>query len=423
MKTFSPVPRVKVILDVEGTQRPMGALAWSTAERRAYFEYAPEFPVSGLLVSPFHLPLRLGAQPARQDLFEGLHGVFNDSLPDGWGRLLLDRRLQQHGIDYQSLTPLDRLAAVGQTGMGSLRFVPELEKPADLDPHVDLDWFEEEVGKTQTELSVDNIDTLQGAQGGSSGARPKIMVGLSADRKSLIIDYGQPMPEGYDQWIVKFRSRADPTEIGAEEYAYALMAKDAGIDMAETRLLETRKGARLFATKRFDRTDLGRLHMHTIGGLINADHRIPSLDYRDIIKATLMMTRDQAEVLRMFRRMIFNVLAYNRDDHAKNHAFLMDGSGTWKLSPAYDLTFSTGPGGEHSTTVAGQGRSPTEKDILDIAKEASIDGRTAKGEIDRVRSAIDNWRIHAAGAGLSHQRAAELDLRLNPARKTNSIGG
>jgi serine/threonine-protein kinase HipA len=228
---------------------------------------------------------------------------------------------------------------------------------------------------------------------------------------------------GYDQWIVKFRSTADPTDIGAEEYAYALMAADAGIDMAETRLLETRKGARLFATKRFDRTGQGRLHMHTIGGLINADHRIPSLDYRDIIKATRMMTRDQAEVLRMFRRMVFNILAYNRDDHAKNHAFLMDGSGTWKLSPAYDLTFSTGPGGEHSTTVAGQGRNPAEKDILDVAKEASIDGRTARREIDRVRSAIDNWRVRAADAGLSHQRTSELDLRLNPGRKTNMADG
>lgn len=407
---FTPVRKMAVALDLDGVSRPLGTLAWSSGERRAYFEYAPEFLAAPLPVSPFHLTPASGVIGAPHDPFDGLHGLFNDSLPDGWGRLLLDRRLRRAGIDYQALTPLDRLSAVGQGGMGALAYVPELDE----DERVagDLDWFVEQVDMVQTNMDTADIDALQGAQGGSAGARPKIMIGFNRGEGSLVIDYGQALEPGLERWIVKARSLEDPAGIGAEEQAYALMARAAGIDMAETHVFRTRRGNRLFATKRFDRTAHGRLHMHTASGLLNASHREASLSYEMLHKLTLLMTRDSADVLQMFRRMVFNVCARNRDDHAKNHAFLMGPDGRWRLSPAYDLTFSSGPGGEHSADVAGEGRAPGIPHMLKVAERASISTPAAKSVIDEVRAAVGRWREFADEAGLEPSRRDELDAML-----------
>lgn len=408
---FEPVNKMAVMLDLEGRSRKLGTLAWSGTERRSYFEYAPEFLAMPLLISPFHLMSRTGVIAAPRDPFDGLHGLFNDSLPDGWGRLLLDRRLQRAGIDYHALTPLDRLSAVGRSGMGALTYIPEFSH--DIETAGDLDWFVDQVAMVQAEVDAADIDALQGAQGGSAGARPKIMIGFKRDQNSIIFDYGQKLDPSFEHWIVKSRSSDDPSDIGAEEQAYALMARAAGIDMAETRLFNTRKGNRLFATRRFDRASSGRLHMHTASGLLNASHREPSVTYKMLHKLTLLMTRDTAEVLQMFRRMVFNVLTRNRDDHAKNHAFLMGASGEWRLSPAYDLTYSSGPGGEHSADIAGEGRAPGTQHMLNVAKAASIPARIANEIIDEVRATVGCWPAFASEAGLLLSRLKELDRILN----------
>ncbi|MGO4134019.1 type II toxin-antitoxin system HipA family toxin [Rhizobium brockwellii] len=405
---------MSVVLDLVGSERNLGTLAWSSDDRRAYFEYSAEFLAAPLPVSPFNLKENAGLIAAPRDPFDGLHGLFNDSLPDGWGRLLLDRRLQKAGIDYHLLTPLDRLSAVGKTGMGALSYIPELaddeRKPA---TDIDWDWFVEQVDLVQAEMDIADIDTLQGAQGGSAGARPKIMIGFNKAQNTFALDYGQDMEPGFDRWMVKARGVGDPIDIGAEEQAYALMARAAGLEMAETRIFDTSKGSRLFATKRFDRTPAGRLHMHTASGILNASHRQASLNYGQLHKLTLMMTRDSSEVLRMFRRMVFNVYARNRDDHAKNHAFLMNADGRWILSPAYDLTFSSGPGGEHSVDIAGEGRNPDMKHLLTVSKQASISDQDARDVIDQVRTAIEGWQQFAEKAGLSKSRTTELDRILN----------
>lgn len=410
---FKPIQQMSVYLELEGNERKLGTLAWSGRERRAYFEYAAEFLAAPLLMSPFHMMASTGLIAAPRDPFDGLHGLFNDSLPDGWGRLLLDRRLQRAGIDYTRLTPIDRLSAVGRTGMGSLSYVPELPDDQKQQSVTDLDWFADQVELVQTEMDVADIDSLQGAQGGSAGARPKIMIGFNKAENTCVLDYGQTLDPGFERWIVKAPSPDDPREIGAEEKAYALMAVAAGLTMAETRLLETRKGRRLFATKRFDRTPAGRLHMHTASGLLNASHREATLNYEQLHKLTHMMTRDAAEVLKMFRNMVFNVYARNRDDHAKNHAFLMDGNGRWSLAPAYDLTFSSGPGGEHSTAIAGEGRNPGMSQLLAVSRGASISDQDAREVIEQVRAAVDRWPQFAEEVQLSRSRTAELDKFLN----------
>ncbi|NTA40097.1 type II toxin-antitoxin system HipA family toxin, partial [Agrobacterium salinitolerans] len=292
---FTSIRKMSVYLELEGNEKKLGTLAWSGRERRAYFEYAAEFLAAPLLVSPFHMMASTGLIAAPRDPFDGLHGVFNDSLPDGWGRLLLDRRLQRAGIDYTRLTPVDRLSAVGRTGMGALSYVPEL--PDDQEPHpvTDLDWFADQVELVQAEMDVADIDSLQGAQGGSAGARPKIMIGFNQAENRCVLDYGQPLDPGFERWMVKAPSSDDPREIGPEEKAYSLMAVAAGLTMADTLLLETRKGRRLFATKRFDRTPAGRLHMHTASGLLNASHREASVNYEQLHKLTHIMTRDATE--------------------------------------------------------------------------------------------------------------------------------
>jgi serine/threonine-protein kinase HipA len=408
---FAPVRKMKVLLDLEDKRSTLGTLAWSSRERRAYFEYAPEALAAPLLLSPFHLMAQPGVLAAPRDPFDGLHGLFNDSLPDGWGRLLLDRRLRKAGIDHLALTPLDRLSAVGQTGMGALAYVPELEGEARTAG--DLDWFVEQVAMVHADLDTADLGALQGAEGGSAGARPKIMIGFNPNQGRFLLDYGQPLEAGYERWIVKAASREDPEAIGQEEQAYALMARRAGIDMAETHLFETRQGTRLFATRRFDRTSRGRLHMQTASALLNASHREASLGYQALAKLTFLMTRDHAAVLQMFRRMVFNVMAHNRDDHAKNHAFLMDSAGRWTLSPSYDLTFSSGPGGEHSADVAGEGRAPGLPHMLAVAKAASIAPREAHAIIEEVRGAVSRWRDCADEACLPKRRADELDTLFN----------
>ncbi|MCA2371769.1 type II toxin-antitoxin system HipA family toxin [Agrobacterium genomosp. 3 str. CIP 111-78] len=410
---FKPIQQMSVYLEFEGNERKLGTLAWSGRERRAYFEYAAEFLAAPLLISPFHMMASTELIAAPRDPFDGLHGLFNDSLPDGWGRLLLDRRLQRAGIDYTQLTPIDRLSAVGRTGMGALSYVPELPDDQKQQSVTDLDWFADQVELVQTEMDVADIDSLQGAQGGSAGARPKIMIGFNKAENTCVLDYGQSLDPGFERWMVKAPSLDDPREIGAEEKAYALMAVAAGLTMAETRLLETRKGRRLFATKRFDRTPAGRLHMHTASGLLNASHREATLNYEQLHKLTHMMTRDAAEVLKMFRNMVFNVYARNRDDHAKNHAFLMDGNGRWSLAPAYDLTFSSGPGGEHSTAIAREGRNPGMSHLLAVSKGASISGQDAREVIEQVRAAVECWPQFAEEVQLSRSRTAELDKFLN----------
>ena len=405
------VERLTVHLDLEGCSRPLGALAWKRDERRAYFEYHRDFLAAPLPVSPFKLAASPGVRPAPYEPFEGLHGLFADSLPDGWGRKLLDRRLQAEGLDYLALTPLDRLAYVGGSGMGALRYEPEKFFGRRAAVGINLDLIAQDAEAVQRELPTAEIDLLLRAQGGSGGVRPKLMVGLTPGGNHVLADYGNGLPPEFDAWIVKFRSLDESVEIGAEEYAYALMAHAAGIDMMETRLLETPKG-HYFATRRFDRSNGERRHVHTASGLLETSHKLPGIGYEELLKLTLMLTRDAASVWQMFRRMAFNVLARNRDDHARNHAFLMSSDGAWRPSPAYDLTFSTGPGGEHNLTVLGEGRAPDRTHMLRLADKLGLRVPEAKRTIDEVADTVAQWPHFAEQAGLSRARTAEIARRI-----------
>jgi serine/threonine-protein kinase HipA len=409
---FSNIEKLAVQLDFYGRSLHVGTLAWSKDERRAYFEYHRDFLDAPLPLAPFKLAPVSGVIAAPYAPFDGLHGLFNDSLPDGWGRLLLDRRLQKHSTDHRLLTPLDRLAFVGRRGMGALRYVPHKLFGKHPDGEIDLDWAAAQASQIQAEIDEADVDRLQDIQGGSAGARPKIMVGLNADTGRVVADTGEDLPDGFEHWMVKFRSNADPQEIGAEEYAYSIMAGEAGLNRPATRLM---KGAEdsYFAVRRFDRTPDGSTHIQTVSGLLEAEHRAPQIDYETLLKVTRLLTKDERHVRQMFRRMAFNVLARNRDDHSKNHAFLLAKDGNWHPTPAYDLTLSEGPAGEHSLAVNGEGRRPTHKDMLAVGKGASIPDGEIQEILDHVHAAIDRWPDFAASAGLSQQRADGVDYLLN----------
>ena len=207
---------------------------------------------------------------------------------------------------------------------------------------------------------------------------------------------------------MKLPSRADGRDAGRVEHAYALMAAAAGIDMPETMLLPAQAGAAFFAGRRFDRDAAGRTHVHTLAGLLHADFRVPSLDYIDLLKVARLLTRDTGHVEQAFRRMLFNVLAGNRDDYAKNHAFTMDRTGEWRLSPAYDLTPADGPGGQHNLSVAGDGRAPGAAQFATLASRSSIGPAVARRIEEAVRSALDRWPEWAARAGLTRARTAAV---------------
>jgi serine/threonine-protein kinase HipA len=204
----------------------------------------------------------------------------------------------------------------------------------------------------------------------------------------------------------------DGLDAGAIEYVYGLMAKDAGLDMTQTHLFSAQTGAGYFATKRFDRNAEQRVHVHSACGLLHSDFRAPSLDYEDLMALTGVLSRDVREVAKMFQLAVFNVLAHNRDDHSKNFSFLMNEAGEWKLSPAYDLTFSSGPRGEQSTMVMGEGKNPGTEHLIKLGLDAKLGQELIDTIIDRTKNALSQWKVLASNYGVSQASIELIDKKL-----------
>ena len=397
-----------------GDSMPVGTLAEDRG--RVYFEYAADFLATGLNLSPFRLPFEPGLFEHRDREFGPLPGVFDDSLPDGWGLLLMDRHFRSLGRNLAEISPLDRLAWLSARTMGALTYNPPASRD-DSDASVfDLTRLARQSQEILAGAAVDVLPQLLKAGGSPGGARPKVLVGFNPDTGDVISGEND-LPEGFEHWIVKFFAKDADPDAGAMEYAYSLMARAAGIDMPPPRLFETSEGDRFFGIKRFDRDGNRRYHVHTFGNLIHSNFRIPSADYADLLKATSLLTRNHQDVLRAFRRMAFNVLAHNRDDHVKNFAFLLDDTtgstgspqgGDWTLTPAYDLLFTPGPGGEHTMTVAGEGRNPGRSHMLKLAEQADVSKREADAIITEVQAAVARWPEHAAEARVSKGTAQQI---------------
>lgn len=341
-----------------------------TPENICAFEYDPGFLKIGQSVSPFYLPLRPGVFIAKRDPFNGNFGVFNDSLPDGWGNLLLDRYLNSQGINPSGLSVLDRLSLTGTSGMGALEYLPDQQFVQSVGTP-DLDFLASEAEKILNQKDTGaSLDILFKLGGSSGGARPKVLLNIDGE-----------------EWLIKFRSSQDPENVGQIEYEYSLLAKDCGIEMPETRLFE----GKYFGVRRFDRNGAEKFHFLSAAGLLNADYRIPCLDYQGLLTACFKLTGDIQEVYKLYRQMVFNVLIKNRDDHAKNFSFILK-DGNWKLSPAYDLLPSNGFNGFHTTTVAGQG-SPKRSDIKRVAESLLLKKQQTNEIYEMVEEKCQNFRI------------------------------
>ena len=349
-------------LEVIFNEKKVGTLALLNKSKidLLAFQYDDEWIKNGFSISPFSLPLENKVFIPKIDPFNGMFGVFSDSLPDGWGKLLVDRTLKKNNIDPFEITSLDRLAIVGNSGMGGLEYIPQYDFEIKSEIK-DLDELALSCKKILNTEYSENLDELFLLGGSSGGARPKILTNINGE-----------------DWIIKFPSKFDNDNIGKQEYDYSLCAKKCGIFMPETKLFPSKNCSGFFGVKRFDReknseNKIKKIHMVSVSGLLETSHRIPNLDYDILMKLTLKLTNDFEEVKKMYRLMCFNIFAHNRDDHSKNFSFLYNEvKRKWELSPAYDLTYSNSIGGEHATTIAGNGKNPTIKDILKVAENIGL---------------------------------------------------
>ena len=342
-------------LSVLYRNRKVGALTMTPDNRRCAFQYDKEWLVSGFSISPLDLPLKSDLFIAQPEPFWGNFGIFEDSLPDGYGRYLLHRMLKKQGIDDSTLTPLQRLSIVGTSGMGALSFIPE-SYVGEEKALPELDSLQQMALDVLSEKSDFGADILYFNSGNSGGCRPKC---LYHDEEGA--------------WLVKFRHTYDPKNMGQMEYHYNETARACGIEVSDYKLIH----GKYFASKRFDIENGERLHIATAGALLNESINNPKLDYKILLYLTGYLTQNPSQVDEMFRRMVFNVLVDNKDDHAKNFSYICR-DGKWTLSPAYDLTYSPeGNNGEHATTANNNGL-PTIEDMLVVGESIRVSRQ--KGE-------------------------------------------
>lgn len=355
------------------------------------FEYAPSFLKLGISLSPFMLPLQPGIFEDKKQTFDGLFGLFNDSLPDGWGCLLLDRYLQKQGLSYYEITPLHRLSIIGTQALGALEYEPESTPDEPYFNELHLDTLSEGADKILQGESSELLEHLRSLNGSTAGARPKITAFVSKDFKT--IKSGRECVDSFTPWIIKFSSDSDDRNLGALEYIYSLMAKEAGIEMPETHLFPSQNSAGHFATQRFDREGVNKIHVHSACGLLHASHRIPTLDYENLIRLTSHLTHDEREVEKMVRLMIFNVKSGNKDDHTKNFAYLMTKDYHWKMTPAFDITPSAGINGEQTAMVNGKGRKILNEDLIQAAKISGLPLQKITQIIEEVEAALSKYPL------------------------------
>jgi serine/threonine-protein kinase HipA len=397
--------------------RSIGAVSVEDARSAAAFQFTDEFTRSGIQVSPLRMPLsdRVYSFPGlARETFHGLPGLLADSLPDRFGNALIDTWLATQGRSAESFNAVERLCYIGSRGMGALEFAPaqgpksRTSEPLDIAALVQLasDVLSQRSGLRHSMASADTAETLRdilrvGTSAG--GARAKAVIAWN--RQTNEVRSGQVAAgDGFDYWILKFdgvsgnrdKELEDPTGYGSIEYAYALMARAAGIDISECRLLEE-NGRRHFMSRRFDRLAGGeKLHMQSLGALAHFDFNLAgAYSYEQALQVMRALDLPMASIEQQFRRMAFNIVARNQDDHVKNIAFLMDKQGRWSLSPAFEVTYSYNPDGlwtaTHQMSMNGKRDDFTLEDFRTCAKFASMKRGRAEAILDDVIAAVKRW--------------------------------
>lgn len=405
--------------------RRIGAVSWDEARALGIFQYDPDFVGAGIEVAPLKMPVREAPYefPALQkETFKGLPGMLADALPDKFGNRLIDAWLAETGRSADRFSPVDRLCYIGNRGIGALEFEPTVRKATrskKLEVAQLVDLANRVLGERAAlagRLGGDNdaeaLEDILSVGTSAGGARAKAV--LAWNRQTGEFRSGQvKVDEGYEHWLLKFdgvsnnrdKELADPQGFGKIEYAYHLMATAAGIDMSECRL-HHEGGRSHFMTRRFDRDGRGRkLHMQSLGAMQHFDFNDPtaySYEQAALTIRDLGLGMDVVE--QQVRRAIFNVVARNQDDHVKNISFLMDRSGTWRLSPAYDVAYSYNPSGawtrDHQMSLAGKRNDFTHDDLMAFASNVGAKAVRAKRAIEEVFEVVGRWRAFAEEAGV-----------------------
>lgn len=397
--------RLQVRLEHDQEDRPfVGTLGEHEGE--FFFEFDPEFLRRGLSLSPFKLKLVNGLQ--RSSIPHSVHGLFRDSLPDYWGTIVMDRHFTRMGRNPKRMNDLDRLAYLGRRTLGALTYHPcsEPDSTAEL---IDLSRAATEVRAIYQGAVIEELPEIRRAAGPTGGARPKLLVGLHGDQILAGVD---DLPATHEPWLIKFAAPGEDKHPSVIEFVYSQMARAAGIDMPETRLFPLPRKESCFGVRRFDRQGNARRHMHTLANLLHVDIARSTLDYRDLLGVTAQLTRDHTAVAECFRRMIFNLLTHNRDDHAKNFSYLMDRDGKWRLAPAYDLTFVEGIRGEHWMSFDGEGRDPTWSHLQKLGREFGLEQSLMMQILEEVRAAVARWSEEARAVGLPVAHIRDIQQRL-----------
>ena len=393
--------------------REVGRLADDAGVPGIAFQYAPEWLADGHSISPLQLQWAGEIQWNRAGRpFDGLFGVFADSLPDSWGRMLMDERFRRAGMNPEEVGVLDRLCYVGKRGWGALVYGPDRsDAPPEKLERMDILEAERSARAAVEGRMADILPQVIESGASTGGARPKQRVAIAVDDPDRVW-YGKALPPAnYEPWILKIET--DPErQYGRVEKAYARLAELAGIGVPESRLIAAHPdGTQHFAVKRFDWVAGERLHCHTLAGLLNRDAHLGNIDGEEFLRAVLTVTGDQRDVAEAFRRLVFNVSFGVRDDHGKNHAFTMDKGGTWRLSPAYDVMYSrpgVGNGLHRQMTVLGKRRGIASEDWDALADTFGISRRRRRDIFEPLHVAALSWEPICTELGVAETRMFEI---------------
>lgn len=407
--------------------RRIGALAWDEGRRIGTFEYDPEFIGAGIEPAPITMPVSRALYRFPEldfATFKGLPGVVADSLPDRFGNAVLDVWLARKGRTRASMTPVEQLLYIGSRGMGALEYHPPSEPPED-GSEIDLDELADLAAavlgrraELSTRLDSEGLGQLFRVGTSAGGARAKALINWNETTGEVRTGQVAP-PDGFEPWLLKFdgvgsrdRDLVDPDGFGAVEYAYHHMAKDTGIVMTECRLITDASGRAHFMTRRFDRTRSGdRIHVATLCGVAHYDFNQPGrYGYEDALAVGRRLNISHGDTEQLVHRMMFNVVARNQDDHAKNISFAMNRSGEWRLTPAYDVIWAYNPSGpwtsRHQLTINGKRDDFERGDLLAVADRAGV--TDAAGVFDRVVAVVERWTEYAQAAGVDPDLASRI---------------
>lgn len=369
----------------------MGTLAWHNS--RSWFQFAREFLEHGINPSPFGLKFSLELQEANSSVFNGLHGLFHESLPDGWGLFLMNRTFEQNGISFDTTTPVERLSYIADCGMGAMSYAPKhnLVSSPNIDQEINLDllWDEALHLVDGTVFSVGDCHVVNGTP--LAGTTPKLLVGFDGNHT---VEGAAKLPNGYSHWIVKLPPHSNSQEgsAGTIEFLFAKMAAEAGIHMSPVRLFRGDHGAGYFMTRRFDRKRHDRrVHVQSAASLLNLDCRTDCIDYLDLFKLSDVLTHNYIYKLYLFRQMIFNAMAGNLNDHARNFSFMLTDGKEWSCTPAYDITWTPNRSRGHASSINGRTKDISGVDIWEVAKRASVPKRDVERVLQQVAESLTKW--------------------------------